>query len=153
VGQPQAAAPSGQTAAVPSAAAVLQFTTPAAALLATIKPDKTGDFESLLTKYVDALRANADPAIAQMAATFRVYKVSEPAPGSTNVLYLILIDPIDQGADYSWKQVLAVLHAAHPDQAATIFQQASTVHAAPMNKLSLTPLGQAPPTGAAPPKP
>ena len=152
-GAPQEVTPSGQPAAAPSAAAALKFTTPAAALLATIKPDKTGDFESLLKMYADALRANGDPAVAKMAATFRFYKVAEPAPAGTNALYLILIEPVDLDADYSWKHILGVLYTAHPDQAATIFEQASTVHAAPMNKLSLTPLGQAPPTEAAPPKP
>lgn len=107
-----------------------------------------GDFESLLKMYADALRTNSDPAVAKMAATFRFYKAAEPAPGSTNVLYLIMIEPVDLEADYSWKHILTVLYAAHPEQAATIFEQASTVHAAPMNKLSLTPIGQDTPAAA-----
>ena len=144
--QPQAA-PAAPAAVNPA----LAFTTPAGALLATIKPDKATDFEALLQMYLEALKAGDTPEQAKMAEGFRFYKVSEPAPASTNVLYLIAIDPVVAGADYSWRSILAVLYAAHPDQAATLFEKASTVHAAPMNKLSLTPVGTAPPAPAEPP--
>jgi hypothetical protein len=126
----------------------VSFTTPAAALLATIKPEKTADFEALLQRYVDALRKSDDPARVKMADAFRVYKASEPAPGGSNVLYVLTIDPVDPQADYSWKALLNVVYAANPDQAASLFEKATTVHAAPMNKLSLTPLGWVAPQAA-----
>jgi hypothetical protein len=137
--QAPAAPPAAETPATPPPAR-LDFATPAGAFLATIKPDKAGDFEALLAMYGEALAKSADPERQKQAASVRVYKVGEPAPGGVNVLYLVLIDPVASGADYSWRAILTSLYEAFPDKAQEIFAKGSTVHAAPMNKLSLTAL-------------
>jgi hypothetical protein len=132
----------------------LTFTTPAAALLASIKPDKVADYESLLVSFVDALKKSPDPAHQQMAASLRVYRATEPAPGGANTLYVLVIDPVVPEADYSWQALLGRIYAAFPGQAQAVFEKGTSVHAGPMNRLSLTPVPLVPaPEGQAPQTP
>lgn len=157
------AAPATPPADVPTIPSALTFTTPAATLLAAIKPDKTVDYEWLLAAFVEALKTSADPSLQQVAANLKVYKATEPAPGGSNVLYLLLIDPVVPEADYSWQELLNRIYAKFPEQAQGVFEKGTSVHAGPMNKLSLTPVtpsmtppsepAGAPPPAAVPQKP
>jgi hypothetical protein len=141
---PATAAPdAAATAAQPAPAAAppvqaLSFTTPAGALLVSILPDKTADFESLMGLYRQALAAGADEGGAALSAGWTVYKAGEPAPGGANALYLVLVDPAVAGADYSWQAVLSRIVAAFPDKQQEVFEKGTSVHAGPMNKLTLT---------------
>ncbi len=114
------------------------FTTPAGALLVSILPAKTGDFEFLLDLYVQALATSQDEAVRALAPGWRAYKAGEPVPGGTNVLYVILVDPAVAGADYSWQAILSTIVAAFPDKQQDVFEKGTSVHAGPMNKLTLT---------------
>lgn len=132
-----AQAPGAQPAAAPPVQAV-GFTTPAGALLVSILPAKTGDFEFLLDLYVQALATSQDEAVRALAPGWRAYKAGEPVPGGTNVLYVILVDPAVAGADYSWQAILSTIVAAFPDKQQDVFEKGTSVHAGPMNKLTLT---------------
>jgi hypothetical protein len=128
----------------------VKFTTPAATLLATIKPEKVADYEWLLAAFVEALKTSADPIHQQMAASLKVYKATEPVPGGSNTLYLLLIDPVVPEADYSWQALLNRVYAKFPEQAQAVFEKGTSVHAGPMSKLSLTPVT---PSMTPPPEP
>ena len=148
----QAPAAEGQAADKKPAATVattVKFTSPAAALLMTIKPDKVADLEGLFAQYVEALKKSGDAVNQQVAANLKVYKAAEPAPGGSNVLFMAVIDPVVPDADYSWQAFLGTIYAAFPDQAEAIFAKGTSVHAGPMNRLSLTPVALTP--AAAPP--
>ena len=154
---PEGQPPAETKTVTPTLATNLKFTTPAGMLLAAIKPDKAADYEALLASFVDALKKSDDPLQKQMAEGLRVYKATEPAPGGTNTLYLLLLDPVVPEANYSWQALMERVYAAAPDQAKVIFEKATTVHGGPMNKLSLTPVSltpvPAPAEGAAPAAP
>jgi hypothetical protein len=155
----QATPPAAATtpASAPAIVTAVKFTTPAGTLLAAIKPDKTADFEWLLAAYLDSLQKSALEADRTLAASLKVYKATEPSPGGANVLYLLLMDPVLPDADYSWHDLLTRAYAAFPDQAQAIFEKGTSVHGAPMSKLSLTPVtpSMTPPAASevAPPAP
>lgn len=133
---PQQPAPAVDAAAAAPPAAVV-FPTPAGALLISVKPDKVVEFESLMALYAQALAAAGD---AGRHAAWKVYKAAEPAPGGTNVLFLVTIDPAASGEDYSWQAILTTIARAFPDKQREIFEQGTAVHAGPMSKLTLTPV-------------
>lgn len=135
---PQSAPP------VPASPQRVSFPTGAGLLLASIRPDKTADFESLMTRFREALLARGEEG-ARLATAWTVYRASEPAPGGANVLYLILVDPADPTADYSWQQVLQTLYESWPDRGAEFFTLATTVHGGPFSKLTLTKVVPRPP--------
>jgi hypothetical protein len=142
--EPQAASPSpGEVQDPPPAAPAVQaitFTTPAGALLMTVAADKTADFESLMALFAQALAAGDDESRKALAAGLRVYKAGETAPGGVNALYVVVIDPAVPEADYSWQAILSTIVAAFPDKQQDVFEKGTSVHAGPMNKLTLTPL-------------
>lgn len=157
-GQP-APAPADAQAATPAAAAApavqaLHFTSPAGALLMSVLPAKTADFESLIDLYKQALAASTDEAAKARASGLRVYRAAEPVPGGANVLYVLLVDPAAADADYSWQAVLTTIVTAFPDKQQDVFEKGTSVHAGPMNKLTLTPVpAPVAPVPAPPPRP
>ena len=77
--QPHAAAGAAQ--AAPAQAENPTFSAPAGLLLVQIKPDKTADYEAMITKLKDALTKSEKPERKAMAKAWKVYKASEPARG------------------------------------------------------------------------
>jgi hypothetical protein len=68
-----------------------------------VKPERTADFEKIVTKLQDALSGSNDPVRRQQAQGWKVFKAVEPGPNST-ALYVFLIDPAIKGSDYAfWK--------------------------------------------------
>ena len=57
------------------------FASDAGLVLNFIKPDKTADFEAVMTKLKEALQKSAKPERKQQAATWKVFKSPEPAQG------------------------------------------------------------------------
>ncbi len=74
------------------------FANDGAMVLNFIKPDKTADFELVISKLKEALAKSDKPERKQQAAGWKVYK--SPDPAGANVLYVFVIDPALKGADY-----------------------------------------------------
>lgn len=141
---PQAVAPEAPSPAAAPAAKALSFTTPAGALLLSVLPAKTTEFESLMALFARALAASPDAQKKALGEGWTLYRAGEPAPGGANVLYVVVIDPALPEADYSWQTILSTIVAAFPDKEQEVFEQGTSVHAGPMNKLTLTRVGASP---------
>lgn len=136
---PAAAAPA---AAQPPAAPKLSFTTEAGILLVQIKGDQTAVFEDLVAKLKAGASKTEDATVKQQLSSLKVYKTAEGAPGG-NALYVILLDPAAQNAEY---ELFALVQKVMTDdekrapETAEYFKKATGAFAAGYNKLSLTPV-------------
>jgi hypothetical protein len=81
------------------------FETGTALLLFYVRPDRTADFEAVLARLSQALAASADPVRRQQAAAWRMMRSSEPSRDA--VVYVFLLDPVVQNADYDPVRVLS----------------------------------------------
>ena len=70
----------------------------------SIRPDKTADYDQVLTKVRDALQKSAKPEAKQQLAGWKVIKGAKPLMDG-NILYTHVIQPV-AGADYNILQVL-----------------------------------------------
>jgi hypothetical protein len=95
------------------------FTAPAGLLLVQIKPDKTADYEAMITKLKDALTKSEKPERKAMAKAWKVYKAGEPAPGG-NTLYVHVIDPTAPG-DYT--NPLRIISEVFPTEVQDIYNK------------------------------
>ena len=82
-----------------------------------IKPDKTADFEKVITRLHQALANSDKPERKQQAAGWKVFKGSEPGPSGT-VVYVNLISPVLKGADYS---IAKIINEVYPAEAQVLF--------------------------------
>ena len=69
----------------------------------SIRPDKTADYEQVLTRVKDALAKSEAPEAKQQLAGWRVIKSAKPMPDG-NIIYTHVIQPVP-GADYNLLQV------------------------------------------------
>lgn len=109
------------------------FGSDAAMVLNFIKPDKTGDFEAVISKLKEALAKSDKPERKQQAASWKVFKGVEPAAGG-NVLYIFVMDPAVHGADYTVSTILA---EAFPDQVQELYKQYAAAYASGQNFVNL----------------
>ena len=77
-----------------------------------IKPDKTADFEQIMTRMRDALSKSEDPLRRQQAAGWKVMRMSNPLPDGS-VAYVHIVHPVVSGADYT---IMQTLYDAFPDE-------------------------------------
>jgi hypothetical protein len=82
-------------------------------LFNTVRADRVDDFEKAMGYLQAALASSSNERVRAQAAGWRIFKVTEGAPGGA-VLYAFLLDPTVVGADYSLGRILA---DAYPDQA------------------------------------
>jgi hypothetical protein len=82
------------------------FTGDAAITINVVKADKTADFEMIVGKLQEALQKSVRPERVQQAASWKVYKASEPGP-SGSAIYVFLIDPVVKDSDYTPSAILA----------------------------------------------
>jgi hypothetical protein len=125
-----------QQAQAPAPSTQVTFPLDGGVIFWQIKPDRTADFEFVLGKLKEALRASTDPAHKQMAAGWRVFKVQEPAPGG-NVYYLFVIEPAVKGADYSSAAMLKLLYDAFPAEAQDLYKRLTESAAGGRNVLNI----------------
>jgi hypothetical protein len=118
-----AAAPApGQPAAAPAAPApAAPATAPAAPAAGQAPAQKcqpvSKDFEAFFAKVKEALERGSKPEYKQMAAGWKLYKVTDgAAPG--DVLYASVIDPAVKGADYD---PVKILGDVMPDDARALY--------------------------------
>ena len=83
-----------------------------------IKPDKTADFEKVMTRLRDALTQSNDPQRKQQAAGWRVMKISKPMPDGS-IAYVHIIHPVVQGADYT---IMKALYKAFPEESQALYE-------------------------------
>jgi len=98
-----------------------------------IKPDKTVDFEHVVTKLKDALQQSVDPVRRQQAASWKVFKMVEPGPNG-NALYIFVMDPAVKGADYAVTKILA---EAYPDEVQELYKLYSGAYAGGQSLVNL----------------
>ena len=70
-----------------------------------IKPDKTADFEEVLTKVKEALSKSENPQRKEQAAGWTVFKTSQAVQGNT--AYIMIINPVVKGAEYDISRLIA----------------------------------------------
>jgi hypothetical protein len=127
--QPAAGAP-----AQPAPAPGLTFDGDAGLIFMQIKPDKTADFESVMSKLHEALMKTDKPERKQQAAGWKIYKSTEPGPNG-NVLYVAIINPALKGADYT---VAKILYEVFPTEVQTIFPTYRDSFAAGLSRTNLS---------------
>jgi hypothetical protein len=94
------AAPAAPAPKATLAKSAYMFTGDAALTVNVVKADKTADFEKIVGQLQEALQKSARPERAQQAASWKVYKASEPGPGGSSI-YVFLIDPVVADTDYT----------------------------------------------------
>lgn len=99
-----AAAPAFAQDAAP-AAPVLALDGDAATITVLIKPDKTAEFEAVLTKLKEALAKSEKAERKQQAAGWTVFKTSTPVQGNT--AYIMVINPVVKGQEYDLTRLIA----------------------------------------------
>jgi len=112
-------APAPAPAAQPEAPAapVLPLEGDAAILTILIKPDKTADFEQVLTKLKESLQKSENPQRKEQAAGWKVFKSTQMAQG--NAVYIFLIDPVVKGAEYD---ISRIINEVFPTEVQAIFE-------------------------------
>ncbi|MGE3177452.1 MAG: hypothetical protein AB7O32_08280 [Vicinamibacterales bacterium] len=87
------------------AAPVLPLEGDAVTMTVLIKPDKTADFESVLTKLKEALMKSENPKRREQAAGWTIYKTGQAVQG--NVAYIMIINPVVKGEEYDITRLIA----------------------------------------------
>jgi hypothetical protein len=128
--QPAAQQPAQQAQAAP---ATRTFGNDAGMVLNFIKPDKTADFEAVVTKLKEALQKSEKPERKEQAKSWQVFKSPDPAAGG-NVLYVFVINPAVKGADYTVSTILA---EAFPQEVQTLYKQYAESYASGQNFVNL----------------
>ena len=88
----------------------------AAMITILIKPDKTADFESVLTKYREAFEKSDKAERKQQLAGLKFYKSSQQANGSA--IYYIIADPVVKDQEYD---ITRVVNEVFPSEVQDIF--------------------------------
>jgi hypothetical protein len=123
--------PPAQAAAAPT---TRTFANDGGMVLNFIKPDKTADFEAVVTKLKEALQKSEKPERKQQAASWKVFKSPDPAAGG-NVLYVFIIDPSVKGADYTVSTILA---EAFPTEVQDLYKKYAESYASGQNFVNLS---------------
>lgn len=135
---PAPQAPAGETpsAEAPAGAdpARAEFSTEVGLLLVLVKADRTADYEAAMQALQDALASSTDPARAQVARGWRVYRAAE-ADAKGNAVYVHALTPAVPGVDYRPSLLLDELLADAPADLLTRYTESL---AAPPTRLSLT---------------
>ena len=84
---------------------VLTLDGDAAIVTILIKPDKTADFEAVLTKLKESLAKSSNAERQKQAAGWTVYKSSQMAQNSA--VYMFVISPVVKGQEYDLTQLIA----------------------------------------------
>jgi hypothetical protein len=83
---------------MPATAQTYTFPTGAGALFFYVRPDRTADFEAVVSRIADVLAATTDPARKQQAAGWRIFRSAELP--RDHAIYLFVFDPAVPDADY-----------------------------------------------------
>lgn len=95
------------------------FTSGAGIMFSLIKPDKTADFEWVMTRVKEGLANSKNPKRRQQANGWRVFRALESG-AQPGVLYIWLIEPTNKELDYT---VSDIITEAFPSEAQDIWQK------------------------------
>ena len=95
---------------------VLPLEGDAAMITILIKPDKTADFEAVLTKYREAFEKSEKAERKQQLAGLKFFKSSQLAQG--NAIYYIIADPVVKDQEYD---ITRVVNEVFPSEVQDIF--------------------------------
>ena len=96
-----------------------------------IKPDKAADWEGLLEKLKDALKASEKPERKAQAASWKIYKATEQ-PIKEAVLYLWALESAPADVEYSMVKLMTELF---PKEARDMYQQYSDLYVPPAQQI------------------
>lgn len=134
---PPATPPAAQTppAAAPEQPAepAIGFTSDAGMMFNVIKPAATADFEMVLGRLREALHKSENPARKQQAASWKIYKSTDPSPDG-NVMYIFMFDQAVKGVDYD---PVKILSEAFPTEVNALYEKLKGAYAN-LNKAGLT---------------
>lgn len=82
-----------------------------------IKPDKTADFEAVMSRVREALAKSTKPEHHAQARGWKVMRMEKPLPDG-NIAYVHVIDPVVPTADYT---VMQILYDAFPDERQALY--------------------------------
>lgn len=83
-----------------------------------IKPDKTADFERIMSRLRDALLKSDDPQRRRQAEGWKVMRLEKPLPDG-NIAYVHVVNPVVPGADYT---VMQALYDAFPEERQALYE-------------------------------
>ena len=109
------------------------FTSDAGMMFNVIKPTATADFEMVLARLREALHKSENPARKQQAASWKVYKSTDPSPDG-NVMYIFMFDEAVKGVDYD---PVKILSEAFPTEVNALYEKLKGAYAN-LNKAGLT---------------
>ena len=125
---------SAQEPAKEPAKPVLTLDGDAVVIIVLIKPDKTADFESVITKYKDAMAKSDNAKRKEQLAGLKVFK--SPTAMGGNTAYIFSVDPVVKGEEYD---ITRVIHEVFPSEATDMFNKYKDAFAGrqiiPLNKL------------------
>ena len=101
-----------------------------------VKPGQTAAFERSMTRVGDALTHSENVDRRRQAATWKIYKATEPLDGGV-VLYISVFDPVVSGADY-W--VPQILNEAFPTEVQALYETYAGTFADGQILLNLSPV-------------
>lgn len=104
----------------------LAFQNDAGLIIFYIKPDKTADFEELMTKLKDGLGKMDAPEAKQQMASLKLFK-APVASGASVAIYVMLAEPTVKNVEY-W--FLPILYKAYPTEGQALFAKWQDVKAA-----------------------
>ena len=111
------------------------FASDAGMVLNFIKPDKTADFEAVVSKLKEALQKSEKPERKQQAANWKVFKAAEAGAGGA-AIYVSVVYPAVKGADYT---VTTILAEAFPTEVQDLYKKYADAFGTPSgNLLNLT---------------
>lgn len=100
--------------------------------MVAIKPDKTADFEKIMTKLREGLLKSEKPERKQQAAGWRVMKMTKPLPDN-NIGYVHIISPVVAGADYT---IMQILYDEFPEERQALYDMYRGAFAANLSLLT-----------------
>jgi hypothetical protein len=113
------AAAAGQAAQQSAPAAQkLTFNGDVALWTVAIKPDRTADFEKIMSRVRDALMKSSEPDRRRQAEGWKVMRLDKPMPDG-NIPYVHIISPVVTGADYT---VMQILYDAYPEERQALYE-------------------------------
>ena len=111
------------------------FTSDAGMMFNVIRPAATADFEMVIGRLREALHKSENPARKQQAASWKVYKSTDPSPDG-NVMYIFMFDQAVKGVDYD---PVKILSEAFPTEVNALYEKLKGAYAN-LNKAGLTKL-------------
>ncbi|HUF23441.1 MAG TPA: hypothetical protein VMN81_04870 [Vicinamibacterales bacterium] len=120
----------------------IAFTSDAGMMFNMIKSAHTADFEMVLGRLKEALQKSENPARLQQAASWKVYKSTDPSPDG-NVLYLFIFDQAVKDADYD---PVKILSEAFPTEVNALYEKLTLAYAS-LNKAGLAKIMDMGPAG------